>query len=258
MTFSEGSGRTGIGTQQNANPIKDNVSLGRGKAAHPPTRPRQASRSLVESMAGGGAEGPGRRLLAISESGVRAGISQGKPSGCSCGGSRPCPPRAGAAWGRRAAPQSSGARGGGAPAKWSGLARGLLWERCAQGARRPCASRGAARAPGRRAVEREIKLQPPHRRRVAQPSQPRRLFASARGAAPRRSRAPPGPPSGSGSCPRAQGPAGVHPGAEGRVRGPSGRPAARALLGRPLRPTPGAMPPTPRDPRERREHGEVE
>lgn len=35
LTFSEGSRRTGIGTQQNANPIKDNVSLGRGRLPVP-------------------------------------------------------------------------------------------------------------------------------------------------------------------------------------------------------------------------------
>ena len=48
------------------------------------------------------------------------------------------------------------------------------------------------------------------------------------------------------------------PGLNGGVRGSSDPPAARARLGRPLRATPGAMPPAPRAPRERREHGEVE
>lgn len=43
-----------------------------------------------------------------------------------------------------------------------------------------------------------------------------------------------------------------------RVRPGTERGRARLRLGRPLRPTPGAMPPAPRAPRERREHGEVE
>lgn len=41
LTFSEGSRRTGVGTQQNCNPIKDMVSLGRGRLPSPaPGRPR--------------------------------------------------------------------------------------------------------------------------------------------------------------------------------------------------------------------------
>lgn len=48
-----GSRRTGVGTRQNANPIKAVVSSGRGAA------PLQAWRSLAECKPGGGAEGRG-------------------------------------------------------------------------------------------------------------------------------------------------------------------------------------------------------
>lgn len=166
LTFSEGSRRTCLGTQQNANPIKDSVSLGRGWL---PSGAGKASRPLVECKAGGGAEGPGRGLQAISESRVGAGISQGKPSGCSCGGSlgtvrhAPGQPRAG---GSSAKSRTERRRSAGQVVGLSAGA-GLGWERCAQGAWIPvpfclawsgqCGRRRAD------ALRREIKLQPPQR-----------------------------------------------------------------------------------------------
>lgn len=110
-----------------------------------------------------------------------------------------CPPRARAAQGRRAAPQSRRAKGGGAPAKWPGSAPGLGRERCARGpgSWRPCASRGAAGAPGGEltlwkeksncSFAKDVKLR--------RPASSRRAFASARRAAPRRAapQSPPGP-----------------------------------------------------------------
>lgn len=86
MTFSEGSQGTGVGTQENANPIKDVVSLGRGRLPHPHA-PGRSHAHWSNAKQGAGSRARRGGLSAISESGVGAGISLEKPSGGSCGGS---------------------------------------------------------------------------------------------------------------------------------------------------------------------------
>lgn len=164
LTFSEGSQRTGIGTQRTLILLKMWCHWG-GEAAPPRWH---ASLSLVECKAGGRGQGPCEGARAVLESGVGAGISQGKPGRGGCGRSSGTGRRARPAQGWRAAPQSRGAKGGGAPAKWPGSAPGLGWARCARGAWVPEPWRlvWSGQCTGRRAdaLEGEIKLQPPQRR----------------------------------------------------------------------------------------------
>ena len=127
-------------------------------------------------------------------------------------------------------------------------------------ARVPRVERQCAREASRRSgTSRQIAASPKTLSYAGQPVPGERAWSRA---APRRAapQSPPGPAGeerGAGT-PSAGSGRQCAPGLNGGVRGSSDPPAARARLGRPLRATPGAMPPAPRAPRERREHGEVE
>lgn len=141
---------------------------------------------LVGCKAGGGAQRPGKVLWAISESRVRAGISQGKPSSCSCSGSRGSLPVAHPGSPEpAAAPQSRGAREAERPQ--SGGAQG--WKRRACGAwipapfRRECSVRSVVQPPGKEQSNCSL----PQRSLVTQASRlPKRAYS--RAAEPSRAR----------------------------------------------------------------------
>lgn len=176
LTFSEGSRPTGVGTQQNDNPIKDVVSLGRGRLPSPaPGRPRTHWLNAKQG-AGLRARLGGSGRFRSRESGL--GFHWESPGVVAAADPpRHCLRRARPARGWRAAPQSRGAKGGGAPTKWSGLRAGAgSGEVCALGAWIPepwCLAR-SGQCTGRQAdaLEREVKLQPSQRRLLSYAGQP--------------------------------------------------------------------------------------
>lgn len=239
---------------------------GGGGSPAGPGRPR-AHWSNAKQGAGPRARGGGSRRLQSRESGP--GFRRESPAVAAAADPSALSAARRGSPGPAAAPQSRATRGGGAPAKWWGSAPGLGWAGRGvprePGSRCPCASRGAASAAGGELTpwKEKSNCSLPKDSELRGRAGSRGSFASAQTAAPRR-RALPGPPARRGERSERQQPLGAGFGREcapvqrGGVQGSAGPPAARARLGRPLRPILGAMPPAPRAPRERREHGEVE
>lgn len=159
----------------------------------------------------------------------------------------------------RSGSAKSRSKGGRVPAKWWGS---RLEEACLRSLDPSALSPPVQRPVGGAATrERAVKLQPPQRSLVTQASRlPKRAYSGAaepsrasglRLGAGHRPRGSERPAAGcSASAPRCR---------EGACEAPTARSLrTRARPGCPLRPILGAMPPAPRAPRERGEHGEVE